>query len=174
MLILWKIFKRENAQPDTAVIMCLHRDSTGYRYLSLSLSLFAAIFITLLAIKGLDWGSDIPLTAGIIFVLDLQVQSLPLVLTTSPFAAFIAAVFFCCSSISELFQLPLFFWALVSVPLWWKILCVQLCSIRVCTTGLIVALFNLLSSTVIWGSCRWELKNSKGSAVKQSIAQGFA
>lgn len=126
MLVLWRIFKRENSQSDTAVIMCLHGDSTGYQYLSLCLSLFAAIFITLLAIKGLSWGSDIPLTTGIIFVLDIQVQSLPLILSTSAFAAFIIAICFCCSSVSELICLLLFIRALVSVSLQYKALCFQL------------------------------------------------
>jgi len=70
-----KILKRENSHFEAAVILPLHRDSTGYRYLSLSV--FNAIFITLLAIKGLDWGSDIPLTAGIIFVLDLKSSPYP-------------------------------------------------------------------------------------------------
>lgn len=127
-----------------------------------------------LAIKGLDWGSDIPLTAGIIFVLDLEVQSLPLVPTTSFFAGFVVAVFFCYSSTWELFHLLPFIWALVSVPLWQKILCVQLFLICICNAELIVAPFILLSSAVIWGTCGHELKTSEDSAVKQSkVVQGF-
>jgi len=156
--------------------MCLHRDSTGYQYLSLSLSLslFAAIFITLLAIKGPSWGSDIPLTTGIIFVLDIQVQSLPLVLSTSAFAAFIVAICFCCSSVSELIHLLLFIRAPVSVSLRQKDLCVQLFLIQICNAELIVAAFNLLKSAVIWGSCGLVLKKSEGSTVEQSeLAWGF-
>lgn len=68
-----------------------------------------------LAIKGLDCGSDIPLTTGIIFVLDPGVQSLALVLTTSLLDSTFLDFSLYHSFTSGHLNLSFFIWLLVSV-----------------------------------------------------------